>query len=335
MDFSTSTYRTASIPCSFCTLMRAHLHARAACGQTSLATQKNWMSFFWYPFSLSLIFSHSRLLLCSNTCSHTCHHIASDPLTAVIYVEWRCAVFSIYVLCLNPQISTSIHLPSLTHPAFPDLFNVSVLYLSLHNCHHSPPRSPVAAVLFRGHCGHLWTHSCDVDVPVRVSIGSFEGSRTKQASAAVMQDPALRLSGLYAPARSQDLYVTAQLFAAGQPLMLPMQTSYTPGSRPWNEWLTLPIKYRDLPRTARLVLTVWDIGVTRGRRDVVGGTCIDLFASNGTVQEGRFTLKVWEGLEGDGVKSTTIGIQNTEIARLEMLSRRREEGTPCALLPFP
>lgn len=50
MDFSTSAYMTASIPCSFCTLMRAHLHARAACGQTSLATKKKLDEFFLVSF---------------------------------------------------------------------------------------------------------------------------------------------------------------------------------------------------------------------------------------------------------------------------------------------
>jgi hypothetical protein len=61
-------------------------------------------------------------------------------------------------------------------------------------------------------------------------------------------------------------------------------------------------------------------------REVVGGTAFDLFGGNGCVQEGDFTLKVWEGLEGDGVTDKTIGLQNTEISRLEVLTRRRNEG---------
>lgn len=44
----------------------------------------------------------------------------------------------------------------------------------------------------------------------------------------------------------------------------------------WNEWLTLPIKYCDLPSTAQFAITVWD---TIGPRKVkpVGGTTLRLF----------------------------------------------------------
>ena len=48
----------------------------------------------------------------------------------------------------------------------------------------------------------------------------------------------------------------------------------------WNEWLTLPIKYSDLPRNAQLALTVWDI---YGSRDAVpvGGTTVSVFGKKG------------------------------------------------------
>jgi phosphatidylinositol 3-kinase len=44
----------------------------------------------------------------------------------------------------------------------------------------------------------------------------------------------------------------------------------------WNEWLVLPIKYRDLPASAQLVITIWD--TEKPRKTVpVGGTTFRLF----------------------------------------------------------
>lgn len=47
-------------------------------------------------------------------------------------------------------------------------------------------------------------------------------------------------------------------------------------NRSWNEWLTFPIKYADLPASAQCAITVWD---TIGPRKVVpvGGTTLRLF----------------------------------------------------------
>ena len=50
----------------------------------------------------------------------------------------------------------------------------------------------------------------------------------------------------------------------------------------WNEWLTLPVKFSDLPRHAQLTLTVWDIYGPRGVRPV-GGTTISVFSKYGLV----------------------------------------------------
>ena len=62
------------------------------------------------------------------------------------------------------------------------------------------------------------------------------------------------------------------------------------------------------------------------QRIPVGGTTLDLFGSDGCIQEGNFTLKVWEGQEGDGVGMATLGLQATETTRLEHLSRQQAAG---------
>jgi len=48
----------------------------------------------------------------------------------------------------------------------------------------------------------------------------------------------------------------------------------------WNEWLTLPLKYSDLPRNAQLAFTIWDI-YGPSQTTPVGGTTISVFGKQG------------------------------------------------------
>lgn len=48
----------------------------------------------------------------------------------------------------------------------------------------------------------------------------------------------------------------------------------------WNEWLRLPVKYPDLPQSAQVALTVWDV-YGPGRATPVGGTTVTLFGKYG------------------------------------------------------
>lgn len=48
----------------------------------------------------------------------------------------------------------------------------------------------------------------------------------------------------------------------------------------WNEWLRLPVKYPDLPQSAQVTLTVWDV-YGPGRATPVGGTTVTLFGKYG------------------------------------------------------
>lgn len=80
--------------------------------------------------------------------------------------------------------------------------------------------------------------------------------------------------------------------------------SQQPLTVPGLEWLTLPIKYRDLVRNTRIVWTVWDMlgpskvyymfhwRLTLLQRTPVGGTCLDIFSDNGTLRKGQFVLRV-------------------------------------------
>jgi len=48
----------------------------------------------------------------------------------------------------------------------------------------------------------------------------------------------------------------------------------------WNEWLTLPIKYSDLPRNAQLAFTIWDI-YGSSLTSPVGGATMSVFGKQG------------------------------------------------------
>ncbi len=48
----------------------------------------------------------------------------------------------------------------------------------------------------------------------------------------------------------------------------------------WNEWLTLPLRYCDLPRHAILTFSIHEITSATDIR-IVGSTTISLFASDG------------------------------------------------------
>jgi len=55
----------------------------------------------------------------------------------------------------------------------------------------------------------------------------------------------------------------------------------------WNEWVTLPIRFSDLPKTAQLCITIYDCG---GPSKIipVGGTTITFFGKNGVLRQVSF-----------------------------------------------
>lgn len=156
--------------------------------------------------------------------------------------------------------------------------------------------------------------------------GQLQGERARTRVATLLADPTARFGGHFQQAAS-DLYVTCQVFAEGAAMCLPTQTSSKPlaDRRTWDEWLTLPVKYRDLPRSACVAFTVYDIGGPR-RHVPCGGTTIPLFGSDGTLQTGPFTLRVWQDVAGDGLGQTTPGRADTELERLQELLKLHKQG---------
>ncbi len=54
--------------------------------------------------------------------------------------------------------------------------------------------------------------------------------------------------------------------------------------RSWNEWITLPIRYCDLPLNSQLTFTVWDIAGPR-KAIPVGGSTFRLFGKKWCVNK--------------------------------------------------
>lgn len=175
-----------------------------------------------------------------------------------------------------------------------------------------------------------YVYSCDLDANVELKIGNLEGRREKRSYKALVEDPQLRFSGLYQSSCS-DLYVSCQVFANGQPLCLPSRTSYRPFNTRWNwnEWIKLPLKYKDLPRSSQVALTIWDVYGPR-RALVVGGTTVSLFGKSGTLRRGMHDLHVWPDVEADGSHPTqTLGKNSNakdKMALLAKLSKKHHKG---------
>ena len=111
--------------------------------------------------------------------------------------------------------------------------------------------------------------------------GKLEGERKRPSYKHILENPVLAYSGAY---QHLDLYVTTQVFANNQELCMPVKTSYKHIDKEpwlWDEWLTLPLRFKDLPRNALLVITVWDIESAQSGDVPVCGCTISLFDKHG------------------------------------------------------
>lgn len=105
----------------------------------------------------------------------------------------------------------------------------------------------------------------------------------------------------------------------------------------WNEWITLPIRYCDLPLSSQITFTVWDIAGPRAAVPV-GGTAFRLFSkkwcvvtkglvlsfmiisAGRTLRRGKHRMFLWPDKEADGSLDTTTPSKSEardEMGRLE------------------
>ncbi|GJJ71006.1 phosphatidylinositol 3-kinase [Entomortierella parvispora] len=127
-----------------------------------------------------------------------------------------------------------------------------------------------------------------------------------------------------------DLYVTCQVHAGNQPLTVMLKTSYKSMSTKfaWNEWIALPIKYRDLPLNAQLTFTVWDAASPR-KVEPIGGSTMKLFGPFNIILTGRQKLRMWPDCEADGsefTKTPSDTGERDEMDRFEKLLKKQDRG---------
>ena len=66
----------------------------------------------------------------------------------------------------------------------------------------------------------------------------------------------------------------------------------------WDEWLTFPLKYSDLPRQAILALSIHEI-LSPTQVRIIGSTTISLFDPDGSYRRGMYDLKLWPNVSPD------------------------------------
>ncbi|KIY42834.1 phosphatidylinositol 3-kinase [Fistulina hepatica ATCC 64428] len=169
----------------------------------------------------------------------------------------------------------------------------------------------------------------DLAVPVTFRISQLEGIRKPRPLTEVLANPELRFHGAQLSTLS-DIYVTCQIVADNKPLTIPFRTSFKSfkNSYTWNKWITFPICYRDLPLSAQITFTVWDIAGTR-TASPVGGTTFRMFGKKCCLRRGKHRLFLWPGVEADGSVETTTPSKTGELdemGRLEKLVKKYERG---------
>jgi phosphatidylinositol 3-kinase len=139
--------------------------------------------------------------------------------------------------------------------------------------------------------------------------------------------------------------VTAQIWADSKPLAVPVQTAYKPfkNARIWNEWLSLPVTYSNLPSTAQVAITIWDLSPAEdkdGQFHAVpfGGTTMPLFDKDNTLQKGKQRCRIHRFKAADGLSSSTTpwvipparksrkGIATEEVVDEVIVEMQRLEG---------
>jgi phosphatidylinositol 3-kinase len=138
---------------------------------------------------------------------------------------------------------------------------------------------------------------------------------------------------------------------------VPVQTAYKSfkNARIWNEWLQLPATYANLPASAQIAITVWDLSPAEDKDSNLhavpfGGTTIPLFDKDNTLHKGRQRCRVHRFKAADGLTNTTtpwvipparrsrkaqvvedtVDEQVAEMERLEGLLKKQEMGDQLA-----
>ncbi|XP_061932147.1 phosphatidylinositol 3-kinase catalytic subunit type 3 isoform X2 [Apis cerana] len=155
----------------------------------------------------------------------------------------------------------------------------------------------------------FYVYSSSLDTRIQIKIGTLEANGGRG-----------------------DLAASLQVWAGGRPLALPVHTAYKHFTSRWNwnQWVTLPISYSDLPRDAQLCISLYDCAGP-GRQLPIGGTTISMFGKHGVFRQGMLDLRVWPGVEADGsIPNSTPGKTRDhgkeQMQRLAKLVKKHRNG---------
>ncbi|GAA6060356.1 hypothetical protein JCM10212_004540 [Sporobolomyces blumeae] len=172
----------------------------------------------------------------------------------------------------------------------------------------------------------------DLDLFVSFRLASFQGHLEPKPLAYLLDHPEYKHHG-YQQQTPNELQVELALDADNAQLVPPVRSAHRSFKHrdaiAWNEAFVLPVKYRDLPLSSQLVVTVYDIAGPRSQRQVVGGSTLRLFGSKQTLKKGKQRLFLWRDRPGDpSVLTETpskVGLRD-EMGRLEKLVKKQERG---------
>ncbi|KAG4300915.1 hypothetical protein PCK1_002992 [Pneumocystis canis] len=127
-----------------------------------------------------------------------------------------------------------------------------------------------------------------------------------------------------------NFFVTVQLYANNKALTLPNRTCYKnfDNKKTWNEWLTFPLNYSDLPLNAQFAIVVSDEYGFRLNKPFAS-TTVKLFSPNKILKTGLQKLNLHIGVFADGNNNSTTPSDlffENEIDRLETLIKKYESG---------
>jgi len=171
-----------------------------------------------------------------------------------------------------------------------------------------------------------YLYSCDLDIDVQIKIGTLEGKLERPSYQSVLDDPLLKHSGIYQDT-CPDLSINCQIWSDNVPVTIPVTTSYKSFSTrwDWNEWVSLPIKYGDIPRNSLLCLSIYEC-CGPGKYVAVGGTTLPLFGKLGVYKQGLHDLRVWRNQKADGhtPTRTPAKVKDCGIEVMDSLSKLRK-----------
>uniref|UniRef100_M4BN39 phosphatidylinositol 3-kinase n=1 Tax=Hyaloperonospora arabidopsidis (strain Emoy2) TaxID=559515 RepID=M4BN39_HYAAE len=136
---------------------------------------------------------------------------------------------------------------------------------------------------------------------------SVSSDAPKRASAETPLAGLEQLAGSSSDVRNSsigEIFLTAQVFSDGLPLHPMVVSSKSPtkcsnSTIYWNEWISFPVRYRDLSRNSLLAMTIWSVGWVP-----IGGSTISFFTKQGVLRDGVQCLRIWEGREADSSPDT-------------------------------